>query len=354
MDLRPSDEQQQLRDSLRRLCERRLTELVDTLPDPPTHDAVRDLADAVAVGLPGLGLPEDLGGAGTFADLVVAHEELGRGLAGPLPAAIGAAGRLLVHASGDGRDELISALAEGTRTCTVALTGPDDRARHVVAGPDVNDVLVVGADAVGVLPSAAVQWQAEETGCDIAAWTCTVETAQAAEHRLNIDDIGLRAFIAEASVLVAARQLGGGRAVLDRTIQHVKTREQFDRPIGTFQAVQHQLADVATDLDQAELAVAQAAWAVDATLGRDEVVRLAAIAALTAAAAFGRATLVAHQLHGGMGFVLDSPLHLWSARAVGDPTVPKARSEILDELAAASGITPAGVAAPPDHRLTVG
>lgn len=286
MDLRPSEEQQQLRDTLRRLYERRLAEIVEKLPQPPAYDSARDLADALAVGLPGLGLPEDVGGAGTFADLVVAHEELGRGLAGPLLAAIGAAGRLLVHTTGAGRDELLAALADGSRAAELA------------------DMLVVDGGSVTVGP----------------------------EARLTIDAAGLAAFGAEVALLAAARQLGGGRAVLERSIEHVKTREQFDRPIGTFQAVQHQLADVATDLDATELTVAQGAWAVDAGLPTDEVRRLAAIAALTAAAAFQRATLVAHQLHGGMGFVLDSPLHLWSERAVADPTVPMTRRELLDEI----------------------
>jgi alkylation response protein AidB-like acyl-CoA dehydrogenase len=348
VDLRPSEEQQQLRDALRRLFDRRVAALVDALPEPPRHDSERDLADALALGLLGLGLPEECGGAGTFADLAVAHEELGRGLAGPLLAAIGAAGRLLVHTTGDGRDDLIGGLADGTGTATVALDG-----RRVVAGPDVTNVLVVDGDAVLVVPSGASQWKEEHTGCDITAWTLTVNASSNTERRLSIDAAGLSAFRAEVASLAAARQVGGARAVLDRTIEHVKTREQFDRPIGTFQAVQHQLADVATDLDATELAVAQAAWAVDAGGPAAQTRRFADIATLSAAVAFRRATLVAHQLHGGMGFVLDSPLHLWSARAIADPTVFRTRREVLDDLANASGITADGIVVPPDHRLTV-
>lgn len=350
MDLRPSEEQQQLREALRRIYERRLAALVEALPAAPTHDPEQDLADAVAVGLTGLGLPDDVGGAGTFSDLVVAHEELGRGLAGPLPTAIAAAGRLLLHSTGPDRGELLCALAEGRQTAAVGVRNGGLVCR-AVAGPDVTNVLIVDDETVFVLPSSNAQWTLDETGCDIPAWTCTVDT-NAVSRRLIIDAAGLTACRAETAVLAAARQLGGGRAVVERTIDHVKTREQFDRAIGTFQAVQHQLADVATDLDATELAVAQAAWAMDAALAPEEVRRLTAIAALTAAAAFRRATLVAHQLHGGMGFVLDSPLHLWSARAVADPTVPMRRREALDDLADASAITANGVLAPADHRLT--
>jgi alkylation response protein AidB-like acyl-CoA dehydrogenase len=348
VDLRPSDEQQQLRDALRRFFDRRMAALVDALPDRPRHDAARDLADGVALGITGLGLPEECGGAGTFADLVVAHEELGRGLAGPLLPALGIAGRLLLHASGGERDELLAALADGTRTATVCIDG-----RHAVAGPDVRGVLVVHDDAFGVVPSASLEWTEEATGCDITTWTFTGDVASAMQGRLALDAGGFASFGAEAVVLAAARQLGGARAVLDRTIEHVKTREQFDRAIGTFQAVQHQLADVATAYDATELAVAQAAWAVDAGQPATEVRRLANVAALTAAGTFRTATLAAHQLHGGMGFVLDSPLHLWSARAIADPTVPRTRRQLLDDLADASGLTADGMATPPDHRLTV-
>lgn len=356
MDLRPSEEQQQLRDALRRLFDRRLAALVDALPEPPRHDAAQDLSDGLALGVLGLGLPEECGGAGTFADLVVAHEELGRGLAGPLLPAIAAAGRLLVHADGDCREPLLNGLVEGNRTATVATNGGNGSYRQVVGGPEVTHVLVVGADsAVRLFATGAtgMQWVEEQVGGDLASFTLHIGNAAPTAAQLQISTAELAAFHGEVAVLAAARQLGGARAVLDRTIEHVKTREQFDRAIGTFQAVQHQLADVATDCDKTELAVAQAAWAVDAGEPSAEVRRLADIAALTAATTFRTATLVAHQLHGGMGFVLDSPLHLWSARAISDPTVPQTRRQLLDDLADASGITADGIATPPDHRVSL-
>ena len=356
MDLRPSEEQDHLRGALRRLFDRRMAALVDALPDPPQHDGDRDLVDGLALGVPGLGLPEELGGAGTFADLVVAHEELGRGLAGPLLPALAAAGRLLLHGSGDCREPLLIGLIEGNRTATVAVGGDGGTYRRVVGGPDVTHVLVVEADqTVRLFATGAtgMQWVEEQSGCDIPSWTLNIGDATPTAAHLQISPGALSSFLVELSVLAAARQLGGTRAVLDRTIEHVKTREQFDRAIGTFQAVQHQLADIATAYDATELAVAQAAWAIDSGQSPTEIRRLADTAALTAAETFRSATLVAHQLHGGMGFVLDSPLHLWSARAISDPTVPRTRRQLLDDLADAAGITAEGIAAPADHRLTV-
>ena len=365
MDLRPTDEQQQLRDALRRLfVDRRLAELVAALPDPPQHDPARALADAMAVGLPALGLPEEHSGVGTFADLVVAHEELGRGLAGPLLPALAAAGRLLLHARGGDRDALLTALASGQWTAAPAVNGSPDAfdavKRGVFAGRDVSDLLVLARDQdngdaiVVVVPtdSPDLEWQQEPGNCDIPSWTVRLAGVTVPpERQLTLTGHGLDAFRCEVALLAAARQLGGGRAVLERTIVHVRTREQFGRAIGTFQAVQHQLADIATELDAADLAIQQAAWAVDAAVPSADIRRLSAIAALTATATFRRTTLVAHQLHGGMGFVLDSPLHLWSARAVADPTVPLSRRQLLDELCTATGVTSTGIDAPPDHRV---
>src|SRR3954453_489989 len=85
---------------MRRLLDRRLGALVDALPEPPSHEPAQALDDALALGLLGLGLPEDVGGAGGFTDLVVAHEELGHGLADPLATTLTLAGRLLLHTSG--------------------------------------------------------------------------------------------------------------------------------------------------------------------------------------------------------------------------------------------------------------
>lgn len=381
MDLHPSFEQVQLRETLRLLFDRRLADLVSELPERPRHDHDRALDDARAVGLLALGLPEDVGGAGDFADLVVAHEELGRGLAAPLLTTLSLAGRLLVHASGDERERLLEGLAAGRLTVAPAVAEEPDphaaitttatavgdevridgRKRRVVGGREVDELVVVARDsstgdptAVSIpVDSSGMQWSPEQCDTDIAHWSVTFSGATVPATRVvTFDAEGLASYDTEAIVLGAARQLGGGRAVLDRTLDHVRTREQFGRPIGTFQAVQHQLADVATDLDAAALAVAQAGWALREGSIRPGTTarRLAAVAALATGSAFRRATLVAHQLHGGMGFVLDSPLHLWSARAVADPTTPYARRHLLDDLAAASGITPDAVGLPADHR----
>src|SRR5437763_10109116 len=106
---------------MRRLLDRRLAAVVDALPEPPAHEPAQALDDALALGLLGLGLPEDVGGAGGFTDLVVAHEELGHGLAGPLATTLTLAGRLLLQTSGGAdRAHSLAAQAAGRRLAAPA------------------------------------------------------------------------------------------------------------------------------------------------------------------------------------------------------------------------------------------
>lgn len=113
-------------------------------------------------------------------------------------------------------------------------------------------------------------------------------------------------------VLACLELVGVTEAILDRTVDYTRMREQFGRPIASFQAAQHLVADMRIDLQAARLTAQSAAY----WLGRGEVAtRRCAIAVLHATQAARRASLDAHQLHGGMGYVLETDLHLWSERA---------------------------------------
>jgi len=100
--------------------------------------------------------------------------------------------------------------------------------------------------------------------------------------------------------------------VLEMTLQHAKTREQFGRPIGSFQAVQHQLADLWTDLQTAWLATYEAITFLDRGIPADPRV---ALARSWSCEAFVRACLTAHQIFAGVGFMWESDLHLWTRKA---------------------------------------
>jgi alkylation response protein AidB-like acyl-CoA dehydrogenase len=119
--------------------------------------------------------------------------------------------------------------------------------------------------------------------------------------------------VANAAVALGSLDLVGvGQAVLDRTVDYIKLRHQFGRPIASFQAAQHLIANMHIALAAARLAAHSAVFWIGS--GRTAV-RETAIARMHAAAAARLITLDAHQLHGGIGYVTETDLHLWSERA---------------------------------------
>ncbi|MFN8641802.1 MAG: acyl-CoA dehydrogenase family protein [Candidatus Binatia bacterium] len=116
----------------------------------------------------------------------------------------------------------------------------------------------------------------------------------------------------EAVALALAEMVGGMQAALDMTVAYVKEREQFGQKIAVFQAVQHQVADMATAYTAARHLVWQAIARLAA--GSEQGGELEHAVAF-AAPAFKRITWTAHHLHGGAGFVVEHPLHHHSERA---------------------------------------
>lgn len=117
-----------------------------------------------------------------------------------------------------------------------------------------------------------------------------------------------------ANALVALDCLdlvGVGEAVIDRTVAYTKMREQFGRPIASFQAAQHVVADMHIALAAARLAAQSATF----WIGRGKIATRETAIARIRAAEVKKITLDAHQLHGGMGYVVDTGLHLFSERA---------------------------------------
>lgn len=115
-----------------------------------------------------------------------------------------------------------------------------------------------------------------------------------------------------ALALQACEVAGGCAEVLARSVAYVSTREQFGRPIGTFQAVQHLIADMHIRTEATRLAARQAVF----HHGHGQPTAAStAIATMQACDAYPFVTLTAHQVHGGMGYVREADLHLWSERA---------------------------------------
>jgi len=113
-------------------------------------------------------------------------------------------------------------------------------------------------------------------------------------------------------VLQAAQAAGGARYALDITVQYAKDRQQFDKPLGAFQAIAHYLADAVTTVDGAETLVYEAAWARDT--GKS-IARLAPMAKLFACQTFRDVTAMAQQVFGGVGFTVEYDVQLYFRRA---------------------------------------
>jgi alkylation response protein AidB-like acyl-CoA dehydrogenase len=130
--------------------------------------------------------------------------------------------------------------------------------------------------------------------------------------------------------------VGGARAVLDLTVRYITDRVQFGRPIGSFQAVQHHVAEMSTRIDAAGLAAWQAVWCCSLGGGAgddlDGARAAVAIAKVAAGDAYVETTLMAHQLHGGIGFTLEHDLHLWSDRARAATLTCGSREDHLQAL----------------------
>lgn len=118
--------------------------------------------------------------------------------------------------------------------------------------------------------------------------------------------------IKRSAALQCAMAVGGARRVVEMTVEYVKMRVQFGRPIGTFQAVQHQCANMWMDAEAAWLATYEAIWRLQEGLPADESI---ALAKAWTGEAYTRTCLTAHQLHGGVGFMQEYDLQLWTRRA---------------------------------------
>jgi alkylation response protein AidB-like acyl-CoA dehydrogenase len=132
-------------------------------------------------------------------------------------------------------------------------------------------------------------------------------------------------------VLTAADLVGAADGLLDRTVRHVCAREQFGRPLGTFQAVQHHVADMAAALEGARLLVDDALDRLDRGVPAHREVAAAKARASRAATAI---SLLAHQLHGAIGYVTESRLYRLSQRVESDALLAGTAAEHLDDLAA--------------------
>ena len=254
-------------------------------------------------------IPEDEGGFGFgWMELAVLFEELGRTLTPcPLLPTTTATAALLAADASDLRTELLEAIIAGT-PASLALAGERDR---VVGGADAQILVVEQDGALYALRASQFQATVLET-LDI--------TRPMA--RLRIDDLpdsarltGIDSEIlrAQCEILVACEAVGTADACLQMSVDYAKVREQFDTPIGSFQAIQHMCADMMVAVESARSAAWYAAWACDA--GAEDQRMAARTAKATACDALTLCAGQNIQIHGGIGFTWEHDAHLYFKRA---------------------------------------
>jgi alkylation response protein AidB-like acyl-CoA dehydrogenase len=355
MDFRFDEDSEEFRRSLRRL-----------LTDKSGSAAVRAAAEsetgvdsglwqtlAEQMGLPALHVPEEYGGAGaSLLEAAVAMEELGRALT-PVPyaATLFATQAILLLGTEAQKKELLPDVAAGEAVAALAIsepgaaTGPNGvtlRATprgadsvlsgtksHVLHGHVADLLLVAALDSDGSSPDEVALFVVrtadervrvtKQDTLDLTRPVATVELDGVRATRLGAREPGapgLAEVLDAARALLACEMVGGTERCLEMAVQYAKTREQFSRPIGSFQAVKHKCADMAVALDGARAAAYYAVMV--AAQGSPELRTAAPLAKAEAGEAFAFTAGENIQVHGGIGFTWEHDAHLYFRRAKTD------------------------------------
>ncbi len=324
----------------------------------PGQDVWAALLD---MGLTEIAFPEEFGGAGfALKDTAVVMTELGRSLgAAPYFSSVALAGLTLLHAgSRAGCSAYLPAIADGSTRAALVAAYPfaessvtadpatDDtvllngKQETVVDGADADLLIVVAAGADGpelavIEANAPGVTRTRRETLDFTRGLDLIEFDGASARRVSGADVvaGLRTAQAAAITALAAEQVGAARACLEMSVDYAKTRKQFGRAIGSFQAIKHRLTDVLVAVELAEAAVLDAAGAD----GRSatEFVVAAATARVLASKAATFAAEESIQVHGGIGFTWEHPLHLFFRRAKTSELLLGERAVHADTVASA-------------------
>ena len=344
----PTAEQREFASALRALLSAESpVSLVRALDEPGADRNTPTLWKALAdAGVFGLAVAEEYGGSGgSLDDLAVFYTEAGRALC---PTTVHSTVHAALAIDQLGPPEVKAAwlppLAGGSLRGTTALCSARDAAvvspvlhaeplsntgwrltgtADYVADADVADLIVVSAAVPVREPTLVFVVDARATGVRIEplamagghrAFTVGFDEVVVTADALlgGVESSALRRWANTTVALGSLDLVGIGQAVLDRTVDYTKLRHQFGRPIASFQAAQHLIANMHIALAAARLAAHSAVF----WLARGRVAtRETAIARMHAASAARMITLDGHQLHGGIGYVTETDLHLWSERA---------------------------------------
>ena len=353
MDFAFSEEQEMLRRSSREFlakeCSpkvvRRLMEAEDGY-DPALWKKLAGL------GWTALGIPEQYGGVGTFLDLVVVLEEAGRALLpGPFFSTMGLAVPVLIEAGTEAqKKEVLGAIAEGAARSTLALTEPSGRwdadsiqlaaeqkgggwqldgvKLFVPDAPTADYMVVVGRTrGEGEDGITLFLVRGRPKGMTVTPLETLDMTRRWSEVRFDGVQVAadavmgapdkawpaLKRALEWGTAALCAEMVGGVQKVLETSTEYAKTRHQFGKPIGIYQAVSHKLADMLVLSESGRSATYYAAWAVDADASDRSLA--SSMAKAYVSDAYRKVAGDGIQVHGGIGFTWEHDMHLYFKRA---------------------------------------
>jgi len=372
VDFEPSPEQEALRASVRDVLAREcpIASVRRRVEDGVLHE--QPWRSAAELGWPALAVPERFGGLGAhFTSLALAVEEHGRVVApGPfLPTTTQLAPLLREAASEEQQQRFLPALAAGERTGTLAFAGlpggapPGDASltarrdgetwrlsgasHHVFEADAVDEIGVAarvdGGDGVAlfVLPREGLAISRMRS-LDRSRSLCRIDfdrTPASPDRVLGTPGAGAPALaraLQEATVALAFEMVGTCQSILDLTVRYARQREQFGRPIGSFQAVQHKLADLFGAIEKARATALFAAMTIEEDDSRRALA--ASMAKVAAGECQRRAAQDGIQIHGGIGFTWEQDLHLYVKRAKSGEALLGTSREHRARIADALGI----------------
>ncbi len=351
MDFELSEDQKMLRqtarDFLANECTKAYVREMELDPKGYSPHMWHQMADLGWMGLP---FPEQCGGwGGSFLDLAILMEEMGRAcLPGPFLASVVLGGMTILEAGSDQQKEQYLAAIAGGEIFTMALTEPDGRyepssirttarlrgddyvitgtkfyvpdahvADHLLVaartregdGEDGISLLVVDAPSPGMEPT-LLKTIAGDKQCQVVFDDVKVPRGHLL-GQLHHGWPAVRRTLQLAAVAKSAEMVGATQQVLEMSTAYAKERVQFDKRIGSFQAIQHHCSNMLVDLDGMRMLTYEAAWRLSAGLPADPEV---AMAKAWASEAIVRVAKLGHQVHGGVGYTIDHDLQLYYRR----------------------------------------
>lgn len=350
MNMLNIEERAALRESVHRLlsdeCSEAAVRATMETPSGYDPDLWRSLSE---MGVVGLVVDEAHGGSGVGPmELEVIMEEVGAALLCSPLLASGVVAAELLKALGDTsvNEHLLAEIASGASIVTAVLTGDSGcwtQAGVTVCGQELNGQWQLDGSAGYVLhgQNADVLLVVANTDDGLAAFVVdptaegvAVEALPTFDHTLRLAGISFDGANASrinatgpvwdavcqamdlALVALAGEQAGGAQRVLDFTVEYAKTRIQFGRQIGSFQAIKHMAADLLLETESAISAARNAAAKL--AEGSDKSAEAVSLAAFACADAFVKTTADAIQMHGGIAFTWEHPAHLYLKRARAD------------------------------------